>query len=172
MAKYSEWVTYFRGISVENNTVKHNFQGNKKFFRMNIEELFAGMSSQLPSSAEGPFFVFINYISDLTQTGSAISNKQMMFMILQGCSTDDYDGEETAMNTCEEVAHEYVRRMKHDSQNGEDPFEYGFDVIKAKIVATKVHGSTCVYVGWQVSFEPTNSFNDCYDASKFTTAAP
>lgn len=167
MAKYSEWVTYFKNLCIEHVLINHEFNGNKKFYRMNIEELYSGVATSLPQSSEGPFFVFINYIAELEQTGSAIKKNQMMFLILQHRKRGDFDQEEIAMNRCEEAAEDFVRRMKKDSQEGLDPFEYGFDVIEAKMIPAKIVGSTSAFVGWQVTFNPTASFNDCYDPTKF-----
>lgn len=169
MANYSDWVSYFKNLCVLHVDIKHGLNGAKKFFRLNIEELYSGIATSLPNGSEGPFFVFVNYISDYGQKGRAIKGNQMMFLILHTIKKGDHDKEEVSTTLCETVIEDFLKRMKYDSENGVAPFESDFDVIEAKKTSAKIEGTTSNYAGWQVTFNPLSSFNDCYDPAKFNT---
>ena len=167
MAKYSEWVNYFQQLATENNLIKHTTT-KKKFYRMNIEELFSSTPSGLPAPKEGPFLVFINFIVDADYKARATKQQEMMVMLLQGHKRGDYDAENLARDNAEIATDQILRRMRNDSLSDHPFFEHSFDTIQARSIPLTIPGNIN-YSGWQTTFKINASFNACYDASNWTT---
>ena len=167
MANYQQWVEYFEQLSIQNNLIQHNLEGNKKFYTMDLEELFSAVTHKLPAPDAGPFFVFINYTKEIDHKGTPVDKKKMGFAILQGFKHGDYDGERLARYNSEEATDQYLIRMSHDSKNGVQLFQHRFDRINARTVPHSIEANI-TYAGWWTAFEPIAQFNNCFDENNWT----
>lgn len=164
MATYSETIAYFEGLCTNNLQIAHS-PTKKKFFRMNIEEFLSGTVATLPNHADGPCFVFINYIGDYGQpTQDVLDTKQLMFYILHGSKHMDYNGENTARTVAEDVLEQFILKMQYDSQNDHVFFDHSFDQIKrVRRIPVEVKTATGTYVGYQCSMYLSNPVNKCHN---------
>lgn len=170
MANYADYINYFEQLAEEHVKIQHNKTADKgkKFFRMNIEELISGSLRSLVTDDSTPFIVFINYITDYGQTHQPLKTNQLMFYVLAGQKTRDWDSETTARDTCEVVAQNFLARIRHDSMNGDSTWNSSADVIKSRLVAAEFKGSANTYHGWQVSLSVSSPTTDlCYDENKW-----
>lgn len=175
MSTYKDAVAYFKSLAVANTDVAHSdTEGNKKFFRVDMEEFFAGSVVQLPSAEVGPFMVLFNYITDFNRIDCVNQKKQFMFLILQAYPKDDFDAEEDATDLCEIVIKEFVNKINFDSQTySQNEFLYGgFDYMNVRLVPFKIKNATGYFTGWQCSFFLNERISTEIDPDKWITPEP
>jgi hypothetical protein len=175
MSYYKDAVAYFKSLAVANVDVAHtDVEGNKKFFRVDMEEFYSGTVAQLPSPDAGPFMVLFNYITDLNRIDCVNQKKQFMFMILKGYAKDDFDAEEDATDLCEKVIIEFVNKINFDSQTyAENKFLYGgFAYETVRFVPFKIKNATGYFTGWQCSFFLNERISTAIDPDKWITPEP
>jgi len=175
MSYYKDAVAYFKSLAVANVDVAHtDVEGNKKFFRVDMEEFYSGTVAQLPSPDAGPFMVLFNYITDFNRIDCVNQKKQFMFMILQGYAKDDFDAEEDATDLCEQVIIEFVNKINFDSQTyAENEFLFGgFAYETVRFVPFKIKNATGNFTGWQCSFFLSERISTAIDSDKWITPEP
>lgn len=165
MGTYQDRVDYFRGLATANLKVAHSAT-QKKFYTMDIEELYTALRNDLPAPDRGPFVVFINYIREVKQKHVQINDLQMGLVFMQGYAPQDWQQEETARNNSEIVLDEFLNKMKSDSENGHPLFNYSFDTIKARI--TPYSGASNIgFVGWMVTFPSLSGYNCTHNSANW-----
>lgn len=155
MSYYNDAVAYFKSLAISNVDVAHTEdEGNKKFFRVDIEEFYSGSIAQLPAPEAGPFMVLFEYITDFNQIDCVNQKKQFMFMILQGFQKDNFDAAANATDLCERVIVEFVNKINADSMTyAENNFLYGgFAYDNVRYVPVKFRTVAGDFTGWQCSF--------------------
>ena len=175
MSYYLDAVAYFKSLAVANVDVAHtDVEGNKKFFRVDMEEFYSGAVAQLPSPEAGPFMVLFEYITDFNRIDCVNQKKQFMFMILQGFQKDNFDAEANATDKCEQVIIEFINKINFDSQTyAENEFLYGgFAYENVRYVPAKFKTSTGYFVGWQCSFFLNERISTAIDPDKWITPEP
>jgi hypothetical protein len=170
MANYQEFCEYFQSLCEQNNLIAHT-DVRKKFFRMSMEEFLSGTHSSLPGFDYGPAFIFINYMTTLDTKPTLIEGKQLMFYILQGFPSGNYEKEMEARNNCELAVMQFISRMIHDSQNNHPIFTRGFDKAdKVRIIPEQI-SATANYVGCQVVIYFGHPSQLCFTPSEWTANA-
>ena len=175
MSFYNDAVAYFKSLAISNVDVAHSdAEGNKKFFRIDIDEFYSGSVTQLPSAEAGPFMVLFEYITDFNRIDCVNQKKQFMFMILQGYAKDDFDAEEDATDLCEQVIIEFVNKINADSQTyAENEFLFGgFAYETVRFVPFKIKNATGYFTGWQCSFFLNERISTAINPDKWITPEP
>lgn len=162
MASYLEKSNYYELVSSENLLVSHNVNDQKKFFRMDIEELFSAVRDDLPGFDAGPFVIMINYVTEQDYAGRPIEKNENMLYFLQGYEDGNYEQELIARDNSEKAKNQFLRRFKKDSENGDGIFDGDFDVIKAKSTPQAVYFNAN-YVGWSCIYRLVDHFDECYN---------
>ena len=108
-----EYVSYFREIAEKLKDIGHTAE-NKKFTRINIEEVLNGLRSDLDMST--PVMVLENYEASFNDNRSDNVFKDLngALMVLQNVDHGDYEGEAEAMDRCESAIMKIIAKMKED----------------------------------------------------------
>lgn len=169
MENYQDFVEYFEQGCMQNNMIAHSAT-KKKFFRMNIEEFIMGSHSDLPGFDDGPFFVLINYLDDYKFTHQPSERKQLMFYVLQGAPSGDYDKEMQVRNNADIVVKQWISKMLNDSRTGHAIFQHGLDRPEnIRKISHSIHGSANYY-GWQVVVSFSKPVSLKYEPNDWTNA--
>jgi hypothetical protein len=116
MNNYQDYVDYFERIALSLVDLNHDpDNGNKGFYRINLEELANGTRSDI--NPDGCFFVLSNYVWKpvVKEDGTLIKKGEGMFFVLGVVSLDDYDKQTEILSKTEAIAGKIMNRIRLDS---------------------------------------------------------
>ncbi len=167
MKLYNEYVKYFKNLCVQHINIKHDPANNiKGFFKINIEEVLTGISSDI--EADGVYFVLTNYLWTPIDTATdSLKKIECMFFVLATVQEQDFEAETAAFHKTEQICQEIINRIHLDGRqeaNKENSFFYGSqDKIKIENVVPIKWKTSLQSIGWQVSFSFNAFYNKCVD---------
>lgn len=168
MSNLSAAVVYFKSLAEQHVDIAHSEQ-NPKFFRTDIEEFYSSIPFKMPTS--GCAMILFNYITDLAQIDQMQKNKQFMLCIVKHYQHNNFDSEEAALDLCEEVAMEIVKKISADNKTNVF-LAQGFQRTSVRLAPMKFANASGKYVGWQVSFFINNRVTFCVNSEKWITPEP
>ena len=115
MNTYQKYVAYFENIATQHTAIQHS-SANKRFFRINVEELTNGLRTQI--SERSKILVLVNY-SFKTEDNKTHDLRKVMsfgFMVLDYVNDECFEEEATKMNECEQIIDDIIARSKYESK--------------------------------------------------------
>lgn len=163
-AKFSDLVKYFENLARKHKDIGHS-DGEKHFFRMEIDEVLAGITRQ---DVRHPYLILEGYSYDFTDNKSdnLQKNRSGAFILLDHVpDPTDFDAIHDAWDRMEEIGDELLVKMKSDKKNPLAPVVRGFEFSssEAKLIANEIDGN----YGIRFSYTLTSPRSNEVDAGKW-----
>ncbi len=163
MATFTEYVQYFENIAKNHKSIRHS-QGNKHFFKIELEELMTGLRSSINYPAlviEGYDFRYQDAASD-----NVLKTRHCAFdILLKPKNTGDFEEIYSLYAEAEAIADDIVNLMSFHKRWRTHSIVAEIDLNS--IEALPINGFVENAVGYRVSFEMQSGHNTDVELTKW-----
>jgi len=165
MASYTEYIGYFEDIATNHRAIRHS-RSNKHFFRIDLEELIAGLKTKISY----PCLVLESYDWRMTDhvSDNILKERNCAFMILmRPKNAGDYDEVSDLFNQAEVIVDDILALMWYHKHNKIHDIIADIDMNTIEVLP--VNGFIENAVGYRVSFQTITGHNIALDENKWIT---
>lgn len=135
--KFRELVAYFKQLATEHVDLLHNDTTNKRFYRLELDEILTGMQSAKSFPAlvlEGYSFSF-----DDKQSDNPAKLRHGAFVLVDSVSDPgDFDRIHEVWDELESIGDDILARIKVDKRDRTSPVRsFNFESVEANLIGTE-----------------------------------
>lgn len=115
MIEHDSYTAYFSNLATQHKILLHS-EGNPVFFRVNMEEVLAGLQEIKSDKA----IILEAFSGNVTgpDDSTLYDVVQGAFTIVQNVKNEDYDAEEDALQLTKSIGFDVISRMRRDARAG------------------------------------------------------